>query len=139
MENEFCPIADFFGEACAVKVIKDGEESFYTSGSEEFSAIVRAVGEMFADARQMPAFGVSIDKLTREEMQKGVWTEFLYDAERTCWNMPFASLLFAVKDEYRGVNVVRKTEEKYQGRCFYVDLGEKDMSAFAAALAKIGK
>ena len=135
--NDFCPIAEYFGKASAVRVLNGGEEKVFGRESAVFAEIADAIGEMLSEARQMPAFGVSIDKLTREEMKKGLWVEFDYEKTMDCWNMPFDSLLIAIKAEYRGLNVVRKTEGKYQGRCFYVDLGDKDMTALAAVLSEI--
>ena len=134
--NDFCPIAEYFGKASAVRVLNGGEEKVFGRESAVFAEIADAIGEMLSEARQMPAFGVSIDKLTREEMKKGLWVEFDYEKTMDCWNMPFDSLLIAVKAEYRGLNVVRKTEGKYQGRCFYVDLGNKDMSLFPERVAR---
>ena len=134
--NDFCPIAEYFGKASAVRVLNGGEEKVFGRESAVFAEIADAIGEMLSEARQMPAFGVSIDKLTREEMKKGLWVEFIFDGKQMCENMPFESLLAAVKAPYRGLNIVRNCGGMYQGRCFYIDLGEKDMSAFEAALMK---
>ena len=91
---------------------------------------------MTATAIRMPAFGVSIVELTRREMKQGLWTEFRYEKETSCAGMAFDRLLVCVKEEFRGFNVVRHVQEKYQGRCFYVDLSGGDMSGFAAAVKK---
>lgn len=117
-------------------VIADGREHCFEKGDAAFRAIIKAWNEMTATAIRMPAFGVSIDELTRREMKQGLWTEFRYEKETSCAGMAFDRLLVCVKEEFRGFNVVRHVQEKYQGRCFYVDLSGGDMSGFAAAVKK---
>ena len=117
-------------------VIADGREHCFEKGDAAFRAIIKAWNEMTATAIRMPAFGVSIDELTRREMQQGLWTEFRYEKETSCAGMAFDRLLVCVKEEFRGFNVVRHVQGKYQGRCFYVDLSGGDMSGFAAAVKK---
>ena len=70
----------------------------------------------------MPAFGVSLNDETIQAKQTGVWIELFY--ETTCLNneMPFDSLLIQVEPENTGFNVIRKYDDKYDGRCFYIDL-----------------
>lgn len=117
-------------------VIADGREHCFEKGDAAFRAIIKAWNEMTATAIRMPAFGVSIDELTRREMKQGLWTEFRYEKETSCAGMAFDRLLVCVKEEFRGFNVVRHVQGKYQGRCFYVDLSGGDMSGFAAAVKK---
>lgn len=117
-------------------VIADGREHCFEKDDVAFQAIIKAWDEMTATAIRMPAFGVSIDELTRREMKQGLWTEFRYEKETSCAGMAFDRLLVCVKEEFRGFNVVRHVQEKYQGRCFYVDLSGGDMSGFAAAVKK---
>lgn len=136
MKENFCPVADHFDKVVSVIVFSDGNAQTFEKGDPAYEAILKSWGELLAEARQMPAFGVSIDSLTREEMKKGLWVEFIFDGKQMCENMPFESLLAAVKAPYRGLNIVRNCGGMYQGRCFYIDLGEKDMSAFEAALMK---
>ena len=80
------------------------------------------------NSHQMPAFGVSLDDLTRQEMQTGVWLEFTFD--KTCYNsdMPFDSLLINIQNDFTGFNIIRKYQNKYDGRCFYINLIDKNMT-----------
>ena len=135
-EEEMCPLAKFFPEAACIRLLSDGVCREFQKDEEDFTALTDCWLNVLQGAIQMPAFGVSIDSLTREEMKNGLWAEFCFDGERRCGSMPFDSLLIAVRGEYKGLNVVRKTEGKYQGRCFYIDLGKKDMSDFAACAAE---
>ena len=129
-------LTDAVQTAGRIIVIADGREHCFEKDDVAFQAIIKAWDEMTATAIRMPAFGVSIDELTRREMKQGLWTEFRYEKETSCAGMAFDRLLICVKEEFRGFNVVRHVQEKYQGRCFYVDLSGGDMSGFAAAVKK---
>lgn len=129
-------LTDAVQTAGRIIVIADGKEHCFEKDDVAFQAIIKAWDEMTATAIRMPAFGVSIDELTRREMKQGLWTEFRYEKETSCAGMAFDRLLVCVKEEFRGFNVVRHVQEKYQGRCFYVDLSGGDMSGFAAAVKK---
>lgn len=129
-------LTDAVQTAGRIIVIADGREHCFEKDDVAFHAIIKAWNEMTATAIRMPAFGVSIDELTRREMKQGLWTEFRYEKETSCAGMAFDRLLVCVKEEFRGFNVVRHLQEKYQGRCFYVDLSGGDMSGFAAAVKK---
>ena len=130
-------LTDAVQTAGRIIVIADGREHCFEKDDVAFQAIIKAWDEMTATAIRMPAFGVSIDELTRREMKQGLWTEFRYKKETSCAGMAFDRLLVCVKEEFRGFNVVRHVQEKYQGRCFYVDLSGGDMSGFAAAVKKV--
>lgn len=130
-------LTDAVQTAGRIIVIADGREHCFEKDDVAFQAIIKAWDEMTATAIRMPAFGVSIDELTRREMKQGLWTEFRYEKETSCAGMAFDRLLVCVKEEFRGFNVVRHVQEKYQGRCFYVDLSGGDMSGFAAAVKKV--
>lgn len=129
-------LTDAVQTAGRIIVIADGREHCFEKDDVAFQAIIKAWDEMTATAIRMPAFGVSIDELTRREMKQGLWTEFRYEKETSCAGMAFDRLLVCVKEEFRGFNVVRHVQGKYQGRCFYVDLSGGDMYGFAAAVKK---
>ena len=106
---------------------------------EEFEKILSAWGETLKEGRQMPAFGVSIDRLTREEMKKGEWVEFIFDGRCEINEMPFEKLLVKVEENYCGFNIIRyNSEGGYFGRCYYLQLKDgKNMSRFASAIGDI--
>ena len=52
--------------------------------------------------------------------------------------MPFEKLLVEVGKEFYGFNIIRYTSERgYDGRCFYIDLVNKNMSDFYNILMDI--
>ena len=127
-------------QADRIVLYTDGTEKIFSRQDTEFLDIVEAWETITQGAHQMPAFGVSIDRLTREEMKSGNWLEFFFAEKYESNGLPFDSLLFVVRAEYKGINLVRRDENGlYQGRCIYIDLNGRDMSALAAVLEKIVK
>lgn len=120
-------------EARSVRVYKDGKITEYGAETQEFCRILSAWEEMTSEALPMPAFGVSVDALTREEKKKGTWLEFVFGEERG-EELPFERLLIACVPEYRGFNLVRYTQGGYNGRCYYLDLRDKDMRQLCSCL-----
>ena len=127
---------DIIKNAADICLYIDGKAQIYPRGEERFDALLAAWTEMTAGAHRMPAFGVSIDRLTREELSGGIWLEFLFSAEQTCAGMPFKSLLIKVERGYKGFNVIRCLHGRYEGRCYYVDLGGEDMYLLSDAIGR---
>lgn len=124
MEN----VKDCFNSATQIKYICDGKTCTYQKGDDKYEIILSSLEKIMDGGYQMPAFAVSIDKLTREELKSGNWIEFEFDSKTLeCNNMPFEALLIKVQSEYHGFNIIRKFNGKYEGRCFYFNLNG-DMS-----------
>ena len=113
-------LPEIFSEAQMVKVYNDGQE-IVMSQQVKFDFDTLFV-EALDDARQMPAFGVSIHKLTVEEMKSGIWVKFIYQQTMEADGMPFDELLVHVQKDMHGVNIIRGNGGSYNGRCFYLDL-----------------
>ena len=84
----------------------------------------------------MPAYGVSIDKDTRDALKTGLWLELKFSTTLTHNEMPFDSLLIEVDSEYSGFNIIRHHDNQYEGRCYYINL-EKDMSSLYETIENI--
>ena len=115
-------VSSKFKNACSINIIADGTTTSLAKGDEKFELILSALENMTAGSRQMPAFGVSLDEETRKAMQSGTWVELIYDNTMEVSGMSFESLLIEVKENYYGINIIRKLNGKYEGRCFYLDL-----------------
>ena len=126
--TNYSNIQDCFKDSTKIEVFIDNNSSIYTKNELNFTTILSEFEDMINNSHQMPAFGVSLDDLTRQEMQKGIWIEFTFD--KTCYNsdMPFDSLLINIQSDFTGFNIIRKYQNKYDGRCFYIDLIDKDMT-----------
>ena len=127
-----------FSNSSSVIIYKDSLSHEFFKGEEEYVRILNGWNEMVFDAVEMPAFGVSLDSLTREQMKEGEWIEFVFDGVCEFNEMPFEKLLVKVEDSYSGFNIVRyMTDGGYHGRCFYLQLNGKDMSEFSMLIKNI--
>lgn len=121
--------ADF---ARGVTVYIDGKESAYPAESEYFRQFCVKWKEMMQGAHKMPAFGVSLNGDTVKAMQEGVWAEFFFGGTYISDGMSYEKLLFCVRAEWSGFNIVRYNGDcGYEGRCFYYSLAN-DMSGLYA-------
>ena len=114
--------------ADSIVVYTSGEEINFDKTNDDFELIIGEFLEMIDGGHDMPAFGVSLDTETRNAMRGGIWLEFVFEEVQEYNGMPFESLLIELNSEYSGFNLIRKTEGKYEGRCFYINLIDKDMS-----------
>lgn len=131
-------LIDVFEKADNINVYNDNVIKNYSLETNQFKIILDSFKTMICDAHEMPAYGVSINRLTQKEMEKGLWVEFCFNTRYQCNGMPFDKLLVCVKSEYCGFNVIRYMKEYgYDGRCFYYDLVDKNMSEFNAVLRNI--
>lgn len=112
----------------SVVVYTSGEKINIDKTHDNFALIIDEFLTMIDGGHDMPAFGVSLDTETRNVMSAGVWLEFVFDKTHEYNDMPFESLLIELNPEYSGFNLIRKVDDKYEGRCFYISLVDKDMS-----------
>lgn len=125
--NEIVSVLD---EASKIIVYKDGKNVEYFKNVDNYGKIYTAWKMMVEDSHQMPAFGVSIDADTKKAMNEGVWVEFVFDEVKSCCEMPFSKILVNVCADFGGFNLIRYDRGGYNGRCFYLNLAEKNMSEF---------
>ena len=127
-----------FEKSQQINVYKQGVKTEYSAGGDEYNKILASWSEMIKGAHDMPAFGVSLNDLTVKEMQKGLWVEFDFKQVLQHNEMPFERLLVEVGKENQGFNLIRYSSVYgYEGRCFYLDLVGKNMSAFYDLLQNI--
>ncbi len=115
----------------AIYVYNGGEITLYSDGDAKFQKIVASWRGMLAQSHRMPAFGVSLNAETSKAIKEGVWVEFEFNQPLSSDGMRFEKLLINVVPEYTGFNVIRyNSDAGYDGRCFYFDLINHDMSDF---------
>lgn len=132
MEN----ITESFERAEEIIVYRNGVEEAHPAGSASFEKIVLSLKIITENARQMPAYGVSLDGLTRTAMKDGLWVELRFCGVCECEGMPFERLLFEVRKSYSGFNLNRYNSDcGYSGRCFYLALADRDMTALYECIA----
>ena len=115
-------LVDSFNFVQSIIVTIEGKEVVFQKGDDKFELIIKTLKEITENSHEMPAFGVSIDGLTREEKKSGVWIELCYKEVNSYEAMDFESLLINVEKDWHGFNLIRKNNEKYDGRCFYLSL-----------------
>lgn len=123
-------IFNVFTQAESVKIYSDGKVFEFGADSEPFKDIITVWNDTCANARNMPAYGVSLNSETLKAVKHGLWLEFCFGKVNICGDLPFEKLLVEVKAEWTGFNLIRyESERGYDGRCFYFNLVNRDMSA----------
>lgn len=114
-----------------ITVYNEGKIFTYKSGEKQFGEIMKGWSVLTENVHEMPAFGVSIDKETRDALQRGLWVEFSFADQQIHSEMTFDKLLVCIEKGFTGFNIIRyNAEYGYSGRCYYYDLVNKDMTYF---------
>lgn len=117
--------------AQSINVITDGKAETYQVGTDKFNEVCAEWNNMLVGAHEMPAFGVSLNNYTVEQMKSGVWAEFVFGRTLSANGMPFDRLLVKAQPKDYGFNIIRHTAKSgYDGRCFYYHLVGKTTNAF---------
>lgn len=103
-----------------ITIVQNGSE--YTCNVDEKQLIIDSIKTILDNYHEMPAFGVSLDKETRDAKNTGLWVELEYVTPVKYMGLCFDKLLIEVNKEYTGFNIIRHYKGKYDGRCYYVDL-----------------
>lgn len=123
MESKnFETITESFDSAVCIYLYVDGEKTTFNKGDQKYEQILNSLKKITDGAYDMPAFGVSLDGETRKSINTGFWIELEFETTLECNGMLFESLLIEVNSGYGGFNLIRKTNGKYDGRCFYLQL-----------------
>lgn len=128
-------VVDLFCGATMIDFYKDGQQVLLSQ--KEQNQIDNLFSEAIEDSFSMPAFAVSLDNLTKEEMKSGLWLEFVFDKTMSINELPFDSLLVNVNKDQYGINLIRGNDGIYEGRCFYLDLRGKNLDELYDYLSNI--
>ena len=121
-----------------INVYNDGEVSVYRQNETPYNRIVEGWKLLCENAREMPAFGVSLNNETIEARNIGLWVEFVFDKQHTHSSMTFEKLLVKVEKEWQGFNIFRyNAEGGYNGRCYFYDLVGSNMAQFYDILVNL--
>ena len=119
----------------SIIVYNQNNKTNINSEDAMYDKITDSILEMCNGSREMPAFGVALDIETKEALKTGLWIELVYSDTQEYNDMPFDTLLIEVEKDYTGFNIIRKQNNKYDGRCFYLAL-DGDMSRLYNTLTK---
>ena len=129
---------DIIASSESINVYDDGKMTTYSQNETPYNQIVEGWKDMTENAREMPAFSVSLNNETMQALKAGLWVEFVFDNEYTHSNMTFEKLLVKVENDFRGFNIMRyNAQAGYSGRCYYLDLVDKNMSQLADILSNL--
>lgn len=120
--KEYTNITSSFNDSVQVEVIVDNFSFVFNKGTNEYANILNEFNKTIFNSHEVPSLGVSIDELTKEEKKTGVWLEFKFNQINYSSDMPFEYLLINVNLDYYGFNIIRKYDDKYEGRTYYVNL-----------------
>ena len=111
------PLTKSFSEAKKYIVYYNGQQF-----EIEKETVLPWLNKMCDKSYFSPAYGVSINEYTLNEMKKGLWFEMVFNEKRTFAEMPFEKLLINIKPDFYGFNLIRYSNGLYDGRCFYLNL-----------------
>ena len=109
-------------KSCIVTIYDQGEEKTFHAGDQVYDQIVNCFQKIIEEAREMPAFGVSLHHETVDAMKSGIWIEFEFGDLQEHGEMFYEKLLFKIEPNLYGFNLIRFYDGKYDGRCYYFDL-----------------
>lgn len=129
-----------FDYSDSINVYDEGYVVSYGKEESGFGEILGGFKTLIDGAHEMPAFGVSLNRETTKELKKGLWVEFVFSRQFESNGMPYEKLLINVNKSFSGFNIIRYNSDfGYDGRCFYYNLVNKDMSKFYDILLKNNK
>ena len=126
--KEYENIQESFNDSYQIKFIKNNYSYYFEKESNDYKKIIAIINKMLDNSHQMPALSISIDSETKKEIKTGLWLEFYYKETKTNNELPFDSLLIEINKDYYGFNIIRKYNNKYDGRCFYISLTNTNMN-----------
>ena len=141
MKNEsqtYETLQDKFLFATSITITQNNEKTTYLKGDDKYELLLESLLQTTKDAQDMPAFGVSLDNETKSALENGTWLELEYNIPQTFNEMPFDALLIEISDEFEGINIIRKNNGKYDGRCFYLNL-KSNMQELSNIISNISK
>ena len=124
MDKQFDSITEYFNKASNIAVYNDGQKSLYFKGDDKFEVIFQELIISTKQSHDMPAFAVSRHDETIKEKESGLWIELIFEESQAFNEMSFEHLLFKLEENSSGLNLIRKYNGKYEGRCFYLNLNE---------------
>lgn len=121
-----------------INVYHNGEKSTFYTDDSQFCQILTCWQDYLSTAREMPAYGVSLDQETKCAMQFGTWLEFEFADKNTYNGMPFEKLLVEINCDHSGCNLIRYNAiDGHDGRCFYLDFDHTMQKLYQVLLQTI--
>ena len=113
-------IKSILSKVQSIEIFKNGKTKKFQLKEQAFDSTLSAIISKFEGALIQPAFGVSLDNETREELKRGEWIKLNFNSTLTLNELPFEALLFRLENECYGLNLIREHQGKLNGRCIYL-------------------
>lgn len=130
-------IQQIFDEVQEINIYRNGNIARCLPSQMSYKLVINGFKNLLAGARQMPAFGVSLNDETKTALSSGTWVEFDFKKRMEYDEMPFEKLLMETVPAHTGFNLSRyNSEGGYSGRCYYFDL-PRNMEEFYDILQSV--
>jgi len=123
-------------ESYKINIYKEGVVNEIYKNDPLFNILNYEFCNMLIDSREMPALGIALNDEIVNELNMGLWIEFVFHDVHVHEGLEFSSLLIKVEPDSFGFNIFRKVNGEYMGRCFYIQLNEKSMGNFSKILVE---
>lgn len=110
-----------------VDLVVDGKEIVLEE--DQKAQLEQQIADLFEDSHTMPAFGVIFGNDFETLTQNGTFVSLKFERVFEVNGLPFDELVFQVCSDWTGFNLFRGMNGVFEGRCIYIDLVNKDMSA----------
>ncbi len=123
-ENNADNLVDIVEKVKDFEMIENGKIKKIAHNDEQFKVLVDNLKTLFQSAQLMPAYCVSLHNETTLAMQTEKWLKINFTEEIVKNELPFSSLVFKL-EKVIGFNLIRLFNNKYDGRCLYLNLNEE--------------
>lgn len=121
VENSSDNMVDTLKNINYIMVTDNGNKSIFEKNNQEYNKIINNLKNVYSNGFIMPAFGVSLHSETIKQLKNGKWLELVYNESQEKNGLAYESLLIKLESGY-GFNIIRKYNNKYEGRCIYISL-----------------
>lgn len=113
-----------FDDCQKIIIYDNGKQKEFAKDTKEYDKILQLWQIAVNSGYEMPAYGVSLDKETRKDLESGFYMEFIFDETKTHNEMPYDALLIKLMQNQGGYQLIRLHDGIYEGRCFYININE---------------
>ena len=127
---------DFFENADSITIYNSNNKLNFKKNTPEFNELLSEFQDTIYNSYELPALGVSLHNETMQALKLDCWIEFNFTSTLSHNDLPFQSLLIQITPEQNALNIIRKQNSQYEGRCFYLNLDSTKNSLFNLITSK---
>lgn len=127
---------DFFENADSITIYNSNNKLNFKKNTPEFNELLSEFQDTIYNSYELPALSVSLHNETIQALKLDCWIEFNFTSTLSHNDLPFQSLLIQITPEQNALNIIRKQNSQYEGRCFYLNLDSTKTSLFNLITSK---